>query len=396
MYRKIILCVGLVWSISGAIQAQTANFSDYLQVVARQHPQLSAMQQQLSADQMANLLSLTPDDPEVGFNYLFPSPRVKPYRLDYQISQSFAFPTLYGRTQKWAKSQNEALHWQAKALQQQWLLQAAQSQLQWIFLHKKLQFLGERYQTANALYEAYQKATSAGETSALERNRARLFAMQLGKQRELLEIEKESLAQQLSWMGGGSKMPNDISLPLWELPDNFKDWMETGGSQVLLSQKYASMVQKDEAMLRLNQAKWLPNLNIGFMQEQDLEVVFRGATFGLSIPLWQQKNQVKYAKSQLKATQESIEVDKQVQWQESYVSWQKAQQLQNYVAEIEEILAQNPHPDLLRKALDEGEMTLFEYLNEKNLVYELEDQWLQAQEEYFQQLLMLYRWKLLD
>jgi cobalt-zinc-cadmium efflux system outer membrane protein len=395
MYRFIYVCVLMCWSTGSAL-AQTSTFNDFLRLVAQHHPHFNSLQSQLEANKTANLLNLTPDDPELGLNYLIPSPKLKAYRLDYQISQSFAFPTVYPRMKQLAGSENDVLDIQNVVAKNERLLDAALLQLEWIFQNQKAAILKERFETGKALYEAYQKATNLGEASVLERNRVRLFAAQLEKQMDLNTIDLQASAGRLLWMVGGKTTFTEVTLPAWGLPQRFEDWYEEQLSAAPEWQQFKDMERRDQALIKLNQAKWLPQIQLGYMREQDLEVEFRGATVGVSIPLWQQKNQIKFARSQYKATQEAKSMQYSELKQSFYQSWLKAQKLLQYSQEMRELLDQNPNQIGFRKALEEGEITLFEYLTEQSMRYDLEDQWLETQKEYFIQLIYLNRLNLIQ
>lgn len=96
----------------------------------------------------------------------------------------------------------------------------------------------------------------------------------------------------------------------------------------------------------------------------------RGVIVGISLPLWENKNTVKYAKAQTIALQ-SIEADNKIQFYNRLKALHtKAIGLQNNNIAYRRVLLRYDNSDLLKKALDKGEIGLVEYMLELSIYYE--------------------------
>jgi len=97
---------------------------------------------------------------------------------------------------------------------------------------------------------------------------------------------------------------------------------------------------------------------------------FHGLTVGLSIPLWENKNTLKHAKANAIAL-ESIARDNKTQFYNQLKALHtKAISLQKNVKNYRVKLLKFSNSDLLKTALDKGEISLIDYILELSIYYE--------------------------
>lgn len=396
--NKIWLCCLLLSGMApngfaqDAVQG-AAQLRNMIAELEQNNTHLQAMQHGVNAEKAGNRIGLSPNDPQVGINYLKPNPRLADHRLDYSITQELEFPTVYGWRRKVAAGQDAVLDQQFLMSRSEVVSLALQSWLQWIYHRENQQLLRVQSQHASQVAEAYQRAFDAGSISVLDRNKARIHAANLKKSFELQEIELASSWNQLIRLNGGqpfSQLPENY--PDWTLPASFEAWFSEISGQKAGLQAMSAQLEVNRDQERLASAMRLPHLSIGYMREQDIEVDFRGVTFGLSLPLWQNQNRSKHARLQTRAG-ESMLQDARLQFElEQRHLYQKALSLQKHSQELQQLLKDSSEPNLLRKALDLGEITLVDYLVEQSLFYELQEKLLHAELEYYQTLAQMRQW----
>lgn len=121
---------------------------------------------------------------------------------------------------------------------------------------------------------------------------------------------------------------------------------------------------------KLNKAMSLPKLSAGYMSEKIVGQQFQGITAGVTIPLWENKNTVKFAKAKAIAVQ-SIESDsKLVFYNQLKTQYTKVKSLQKNVTGYRISLESLDNSALLKKSLDLGEISLTDYFYEISLYYE--------------------------
>lgn len=352
---------------------------------------LKAIKLGVDAQKMENRTGLNPDDPKVGVNYLRPNPRLSDHRFDFGISQEFEFPTVYGHRRKVAGRQNEALDLEYELQRREILIQAIRVWLQWVYYGQFGSLLQLQHDHARQIADSYQRAFEAGQINILERNKARIHAATTRKAFDFNEIERQSAHDQLIQLNGGLPLPELDSngsiasanaFMNWELPANVESWLALIQGRSILLDALEKEVEVARSREKLAGAMQLPNLEIGFMREQDIEVDFRGFTFGVSIPLWQHRNRVRQARLQTTA-QESQLSNSNGQFElEQRNLFRKAQALKIQLDELHAVLDDTKGPELIRRALDLGEITLVEYLVEQEMYYGLMESLLQTELEY--------------
>lgn len=118
------------------------------------------------------------------------------------------------------------------------------------------------------------------------------------------------------------------------------------------------------------------------MSEKVVGQLYQGFTVGISIPLWENKNRVKQAKVAVSAA-ESREADRKQQFYSQLQSlYNRANGLKVIAEKYRQSLANVNNTDLLKKALDTGEISLLDYIVEIGLYYTTVNQALEAERDY--------------
>ncbi|MGL5317725.1 MAG: TolC family protein, partial [Bacteroidales bacterium] len=114
----------------------------------------------------------------------------------------------------------------------------------------------------------------------------------------------------------------------------------------------------------------LPKITLGYTMEHLADELFQGAIFGVSVPLWENRNQVKQAKAR-KFASDFRKSDVSLS-QHSYFAdlYQQLTQLQKNCQLYKETLSSMIDEELLLKAYEKGELSLLEYLMELSYYYD--------------------------
>jgi hypothetical protein len=108
-----------------------------------------------------------------------------------------------------------------------------------------------------------------------------------------------------------------------------------------------------QALVKLNTALGLPKMVGGYMSEKTLGSEFRGITFGISVPLWESRNTVKYARAHTLAML-SVEEDSRLQFYNNLkLLHSRAIALSVSLEDYRDKLRLFSNADLLKAALEE-------------------------------------------
>ena len=356
---------------------------------------LSAYKNLNEAQKLENKTGIFLENPEVGFNYLWGNPASMGKRHDFSVSQSFDFPTSYGIKRKIADAKNIQSDLDFELHRKSILFQAKTVCNQLIYLNALNAVLEKRAKHAGDIANAFSIKFENGEINIIENNKAQFNLLNTKKELESNQTEREALLARLTGLNGGKPVYfGQSTFPPVNLPVDFDSWFNTNETKNIYLQQAANEIGISEKQIKLSKALSLPKFSGGYMSESVVGESFNGVTVGMSIPLWENKNRVKLATAQQQVALE-IANDKKIQsYNRLKGQYEKAKSLQKTLAGYREVLQVVNSTDLLKKALDAGELSLIEYLLEITLYYQTIDKFLSVESELNQLVSNLYFFEL--
>jgi len=339
--------------------------------VEKNNTTLVALRKSVEAEKIGNKTGIYLQNPEVAFNYLWGSPSVIGNRTDFSISQTFDFPTAYSFKNQISDLKNEQTELEYQKQLMDIRLKTSLICFDLIYAKALQMELTKRVEYARSIAKSYQVKFEKGETNILEYNKTQLNLLNVTKELESIGIERNALLVELAGLNGGQAINFTESVfQIAELPADFEQWY------VLAEQKNPTFswlkkeIEISQKQAGLTKAMSLPKLQTGYMSEKVVGQQFQGITVGLTIPLWENKNKVKYAEANSQAL-ESIAADNKIQFYNHLKALHtKTIALQKNVYEYRSSLISFDSSDLSKKALDQGEISLINYLIEFSLYYE--------------------------
>ncbi len=367
--KRIILIISIS-AFSFPLFAQNT-VDQVLTEVVKNNTTLGALRKSVDAEKIGNKTGIYLQNPEVAFNYLWGSPSAIGNRTDFSISQTFDFPTAYGFKNQISDLKNEQteLEYQKQLMDIQ--LKTSLICFDLIYTNALHGELTKRVEYAQSIAKSYQIKFEAGETNILEYNKSQLNLLNVSKALESNGIERNALLAELAGLNGGQAVDFTGSVfQIMELPADFEQWYmlaEQKNPTFSWLKKEIEISQKQTGLIK---AMSLPKLQTGYMSESVIGQQFQGVAVGLTIPLWENKNKVKYAVANSQAL-ESIVADNKIQFYNQLKALHtKTIALQKNVNEYRSGLFSFDSSELSKKALDQGEISLINYLMEFSLYYE--------------------------
>lgn len=356
------------------------NIEKVVAEIEKNNTTLQALRQNTEAEKMGNKTGIYLSNPEVEFNYLWGSPSVIGNRTDFSVKQSFDFPTAYRYRNQISTLRNEQAELEYEKQRREILMQARKVCVDLTYNNALRKELTSRLENAAKIAESYRAKFRLGEANILEFNKTQLVLLNLTKEMETFQIEGKELASQLALLNGGSAIEfADSDFQSLVIPDDFDQWYanaEQANPVLQWLKQEIEVLQKQE---KLNQAQSLPKLQAGYMSERVVGQQFQGLTVGISIPLWENKNTVKYAQAQAEAAQ-SLQADQKLHFYNSLKSlYSKAAGLQKSLVDYRQKLQSCNNSQLVLKALDKGEISMIEYLFELSVYYESVNQLIETE-----------------
>lgn len=380
--KTTILLIALLF-VSGGAMAMSGDFPQILETIEKNNSTLKALKEESEASKLNNRTGLTLANPEVEFNYMWGTPDPIGTRKDFSVKQTFDFSTLLGYKSRVADKQNSMIELQLKQERLKLLLEAKKYLIDLVYYNALRKELSVRLNYAESLTGAYNERLAKGDANILEVNKVKLNRTTIQNELRRVDVERESLLNNLKRLNGGEAISFEISdYPAQILPDNFESWYQTAEAQNPVLQYVKEEIGLANEQVKLNKSKGLPSFSAGYAMEKTLGQNYQGVSFGVSIPLWENKNRVKQAKASVIASQ-SKEKDVRLQFYSTLSDlYEKTKGLQKIALEYTNALTSLNNSVLLQKALSSGEISLLDYIVENGLYYDAVNQALQAQKDY--------------
>ena len=385
----IILFLILTHWVNAQVSLQTV-----LDSVAANNLQIKASSQNRDAEIASARTGLTPVDPQVEYGY-FPGSNSKiGTKTTLDVSQSFYFPTVYSRKKTGAKLSGEKAGELHLFYKRNVLIEAASQYLELVYLDKCAVELKKRADDAENIKTLFEKRLQSGDANQMEINKVQTEAMRWANELSLNEAQRTEKIQILTAMnGGGTFSLLNPEYPLWQLlPVDSLITKAVLNDPVLNAMGYEQQIAGNN--VKLQQSLWLPQFKAGYGQETILDGSYRGVQAGITIPLWQNKNAVKYAQTHEQATKSSAFAYSHQLKSNIAAKYQVAVSLKTNFDAYQKIAESIQSQDLLKKSLSSGNISVLEYYRELSSWYETYDRYLVSAKDYYLEMLYLmqYEW----
>lgn len=367
--------------ISFSVFAQT-DLEQFLTEIETNNYSLKSTESSVEAQKLENRTGLNPSDPSIEGGYLWGTPSAIGNRKDLSVTQEIEFPTVYSNQNKLADIRDEQSDLEYSQQRLLVLQNAAQLWVEMVSLNQKQQELMKRLENAQGLADSYNEMLESGQGNIIDRNKAALYLLQVEKELEQLEQDKQQLSLKVTALNGNRPLlVNELDFMPVQLPENLDQWlaqMET----IDPSLQYLGLeIKAGEHSVKVAKGKSMPSISGGYMMENTDAEKFQGVTLGLSIPLWENKNAVKaeQAKTEAVVLQER---DYRLQWESELTQiYSEVESAKKLVVSYREQLDIIQQKELLDEALQEGQISLIEYLLELQYNYDAIDQLMEAERQ---------------
>ena len=345
--------------ITSGIMAQSS-LDSLLHQVELGNPSLKASLSLLDTRNLDAKTGLTPSNPEVEFGYMWGNPDIVGNRLDFEVTQTVDFPTAYVSRSKLSKISQHQAELKYQASRQEILIQAHKAWITRVYLNIMESLLSERLDYANKVYSGFERMWETGESNQLQLNQARVRVTTLeNKINQIKRDYSKNDAELMNLTGNRGVAITDTVLP-YSIPLIF-DSLVSHYKAGYLNQIYQSEVEKRDQQVDVVFNQKLPKLIAGYYSESILNTTLRGVKAGITIPLWENARAVRTAEAGLVYAKDDADRYWQYEYNDLRQLYEEWGYLNTRVHELEELLLISNDEVLLRKAMEQGEISLTEY-----------------------------------
>jgi outer membrane protein TolC len=363
--KWIVLLVTFSWQ---ALPAQVS-LDTLLRRVADNNREVQAALSRYEAEVLASKVGNSPPNPEVEYGYMWGDPASVGDRIDFAVTQTFAFPTAYTSRSKLRKIGTEQAALRLASVRQEVMAQARKSWIEAVYLNNKRNILEVRLRNAELVNTGFQRKFETGEANQLQRNQAFLKYTVLKNDYYLTLTAIDNISNELKNLAGGE----EIIIPDTILPqpaDLNLDTLLAAYGQGPVTLWYNGEVEKWAQQKDVIFNNKLPRLMAGYYSESILGIDMRGVKAGITIPLWgnaHSVNQAKAARAMAESDAWQYRAEERTRITNLYGRWAS---LKIQVEDLVEAVQTVDNEILLVRSLETGEMSLTEYFYESDFFFQ--------------------------
>jgi len=381
MNKYIVSAIcGCLFFVNGF--SQDKNLVELLNEIEQNNTELKGYQSFIESQQLENRSNNNLPDPQLSGYYLPFGDNASGDYTEYEISQSFEFPTVYAARSKWNTSKSQQLESAYAKKRQEVLLEAKKLLIQLTSLEKQKAIQAQRRTQSKQVFDQIKELFEKDQVGVLDLNKAKIVWVQEQFVLEQTKSEIQILLSKLKTLNGGNEISGisaGIILPI-EVKAIESLWQEKLDNDPLLGELKANETASLQKV-KLEKNKVLPNLALGYNYQGINGSHYSGFYGGISIPLWSSKNKVKAAEANYEYQQSNTEVFTSLlyaQFQETYNQYElMLEKYKEYQSTMDNLNSEQ----LLFKAYMLGEYSFMDYYVELQFYRTAKDKMLQMEKE---------------
>ena len=349
--------------------AQSIGEADLLQAVERHSPGLQSAAATARSNQIEARTGNTLPNPELEYIHSWGSSGAVG-EDEFTATQGFDFPTAYVQRTRAARAREDAAQASYRQVRMETLLQARLAVQEILYLQKRIEVDSLRLADAEFARQIARVRAQAGDITSIEENRIEFQSLSARNNLTRTRMALETALTSLSSLSGLS-LGADVQIEPMPLP-------ALAPLEQVLEQAYAAdpalsaaraSGQAAQADRRLAVSLALPKFSAGYKYSSSDGAKFHGVIAGMSIPLFESRNTVRLARArqaEVEATTLALETNLTADLTAKY---SQACRLEAMSRTYQSGGKGAEKSALLRKALQEGSLTILEYFTELDPVY---------------------------
>lgn len=364
-------------------QPQPVSFKQALAQIVTNNTTLKALQGDFESARLQNSADLCMPDPETEVTYAKGSPKGVPSRTNVSFTQSLDWGVLTGKRRKLAKANDALAHASYHVEAQKVMAEADEALVCLIYSNKLCAELQHRDRQAQELAKLYNRKFEQGDISQVELNKVNLNSAVSHAELQRAQTERMSALQNVRRLNGGVALElTDTVYPYADSPLPPLSEMQAavvGGANVRAAEQ---VVAQNKAQAALTRVQGWPTFTVGFQGEYVKDNNYNGLSVGFTVPVWgSTRRQLKSAKSMVATSQLDVEDMKLQQSASLAQKYNAAVSLTESAERLRLQLQSTCNMDLLHRSLDEGQISLPDFLLDSSFYYTARTAQLEAERD---------------
>jgi len=373
---------------------QAQSFKELLNTIEENNNDLQASKKYVESKAYEYKAANLPSGISFRYGYFPDNSTVVGTKEVFEISQSFQMPCFYRNQKAYSNLRMSEDGLKYNILRQNILFEAKSLLINYTFRLKQMSIIDKRLKFAEDIYSAYLIRLETGDANALEVNKAKLHLMQVKRKEKDARNGILTIKEKLKMLNGGK----DLQINVDEYPidnlieiDSLVFDVMVKDPEILLNKKSLEVSEKRVKVIKNLQ---LPEISLGYGSETVANESFKGVLIGLSIPLWSSKRSIQQSKLESEYFSLNNLATQNIKVTNIKIQFDKVKTLHENLESYKTILSTVNSESLLKQSLDLGEISIIEFFTEMFYYYEVYDDFLEVEKDYYVAVAKLYKYKL--
>lgn len=352
--------------MTASVMCANATTDRLVEEIIETSPQVEALKSKLRAETANSLTTNNLNDPEVEFEHQWGMKGIG-NKWGVSVSQGFDWPGTYPARSSAAKLMRKASQSSFDSELSELRLKVKLSLIDLCHANRDAALLDSIKSSLTQLLDKYRTSFDKGETTILDVKKIEIELLGVTRQLNEAIIAREAIVGELRAVNPGFGWGNTLSLDQYPAEDGVRT--EAEYAEILRQNDNQSRYLNNMKELSLANAKVernsrMPGFSVGYRYDYELGERFNGLSVGVTLPLFSNRNKVKAAMDEADSYQSAMVSRNTALEAEWNAMRQQAIRLGEECEQYERILTTSDTQRLLKMALDGGEISLLDYLQE--------------------------------
>lgn len=383
----------------------SATTPEYTEIASRLASHLNGGQAEsatLAAEKSGLNAEVAPSDPEVDFEYLWPSSAGEANRWSAGISQELPDFRKMSATRRVIRAIDSLDIIQRRAAAAEATYEAEQRLINLIGARRELMMLQEIHENFDSLTVSYTRAWEKGEVTILDLNKIKIEHARASAADRDAQGKVAALTAEIVALSGGDISADElvslVDYPMYHLPESGHGCRPEDGMMekvVRDSPQFKVLAAQERVAAEksgLASKERFPKLTLGYVHAYEDGNHFNGLSAGLTLPVFSRKSSRLAAEAEEYAVKSGNMMKTQEMIATANADCARAHTLQRQLAMLGPAVENTNNIRLLKMALQGGEISLLEYLQETSYFVDAAREYNAARLEYALILASLARW----
>lgn len=365
--KKILFVISMFSLVRGA---QAQDIAEILSGVEQNNKELQVLRKSVEAQKLEISMQNNLEDPSIEYSPFFSKTMNGVASSELVVKQGFDFPTLYAARSKYGKSQNDVASLQFQSSRRDVLLKAKQLCLDLVLLNQERRIIELRRKNAEEMLAAYEKRLEEGDANIIELNKVKMERMNMETEVVANETAQRDVLENLSALNGNEPIDIDAlsDYPADGADGDYNQLYERALASELTLRTAQADVRMSRQNVKLNKNNWLPKMELGYRRNTEGTNASNGFLVGASFPLFSNRNKLKSARVRLEESELQYD-NARLQTESRLRSLIDQLKQTRKAAAVYDTDFLYGSLDLLRKAVDGGQMSVVEYYVEVDAIF---------------------------